>query len=129
MSYQLSPAGVVRLADGAVIPSDPENAAWQAYLAWVDAGHIAAPEEVHPPRVPELVTMRQARLALLEAGTLSAVNAAVAAMPGAVGDAARIEWEFSSTVERHRSLVGALAGALKLSTSQLDALFIRAAEL
>lgn len=43
MSYQLSPAGVVRLADGAVIPGDPTNAAWQAYQAWVDGGNIPAP--------------------------------------------------------------------------------------
>lgn len=82
-----------------------------------------------PSVVPEQVTMRQARLALLEAGKLTAVNNAIAALPGAAGDEARVEWEFSSAVERHRPLVAALAGALNLSDSQLDALFVRAAEM
>lgn len=43
MSYQLSPAGVVRIADGAVIPSDPGNAAWQDYLLWASKGNTPAP--------------------------------------------------------------------------------------
>lgn len=79
--------------------------------------------------VPNIVTMRQARLALLAAGLLAPVNAAVAAMPGAEGDAARIEWEFSSTVERNWPLVEALAVALNLTEQQLDDLFVAAAAL
>ncbi len=79
--------------------------------------------------VPTSVTMRQARLALLSAGLLSNVNAAVAAMPGLEGDAARIEWEFSGSVERNRPLVLSLAGILSLTPQQLDDLFITAATL
>lgn len=79
--------------------------------------------------VPEVVTMRQARLALLQAGLLAQVNTAVANMPGAAGDTARIEWEFSSTVERNRPLVQSLIGALGLTESQLDDLFRLAAAL
>ena len=79
--------------------------------------------------VPEVVTMRQARLALLGVGMLAQVNAAVASMPGAEGDAARIEWEFSSTVERHRPLVLSLIAALGLTDAQLDDLFRQAAAL
>lgn len=82
-----------------------------------------------PAPVPNIVTMRQARLALLAAGLLPAVNAAVAAMPGAEGDAARIEWEFSGTVERNWPLVEALAVALNLTEQQLDDLFVAAAAL
>lgn len=78
---------------------------------------------------PDVVTMRQARLALLQAGLLAQVNTAVAAMPGAAGDTARIEWEFSSTVERNRPLVQSLIGALGLTESQLDDLFRLAATL
>lgn len=81
------------------------------------------------PSIPEVVTMRQARLALLQAGLLAQVNTAVAGMPGAVGDTARIEWEFSSTVERNRPLVQSLIGALGLTESQLDDLFRLAATL
>ena len=34
--------GVMRVADGASIPTDPGNADYQAYLAWVAEGHEAA---------------------------------------------------------------------------------------
>ncbi len=81
------------------------------------------------PKVPVSVTMRQARMALLNAGLLNAVNAAIAAIPGASGDAARIEWEFSSEVQRNRPLLSGLAQALGLSEAQIDQLFITAAML
>lgn len=77
--------------------------------------------------IPVNVTMRQARLALLAAGKLDAVNAAVAAMTGAQGDAARIEWEFSNDVWRYRPLVLALASQLGMTDADLDALFVVAA--
>ena len=79
--------------------------------------------------VPQAVTMRQARLALLGAGMLAAVNAAIAAMPGVQGEAARIEWEFSSEVKRTQPLVTALGVALSLTPDQLDNLFAAAAAL
>ena len=84
----------------------------------------ALPEYVPPvSKVTKVVTMRQARLALLGAGLLADVNAAVAAMTGAEGDAARIEWEFAATVERDSPLVQGLTAALGLSEAQLDGLF------
>ena len=67
--------------------------------------------------------------ALLQQGLLSTVNAAIASMQGDAGEAARIEWEFSSTVERARPLVQGLAVALNLSEGQLDDLFELAATL
>lgn len=82
-----------------------------------------------PPPVPAVVTMRQVRLALLQSGMLTQVNTAVANMPGAAGDAARIEWGFSSTVERNHPLVQSLIGALGMTDAQLDGLFRLAATL
>ena len=79
-----------------------------------------------PPRITK-VTMRQARLALLGAGKLPAVNAAIAAMQGAQGEAARIEWEYSQEVQRDRGLVSALSSQLGMTGEQLDALFAAAA--
>ncbi|MDR2450438.1 MAG: hypothetical protein LBE85_01390 [Candidatus Accumulibacter sp.] len=78
-----------------------------------------------PP--PAVVSMRQARLALLEAGLYEGVNTAVAAMEGATGEAARIEWEFATEVRRDSPLVQALIPMLSLDEAAVDALFVRAA--
>lgn len=82
-----------------------------------------------PTPVPQAVTMRQARLALYGAGLLATVNSAIAGMTGAQGEAARIEWEFSSEVKRNQPLVMALAPVLGMTQAQLDQLFITAAGL
>lgn len=93
-------------------------------LIVVDSGQPAA-----SPVVPQVVTMRQARLALNAAGLLASVNSSIASMPGTIGDAARIEWEFSATVERHKPLVISLTAELHLTNAQIDELFITAASL
>ena len=90
---------------------------------------VAVDPQILPPAVPVTVTMRQARLALLAKGLLANVDAAVAGMPGADGDAARIEWEYAATVDRNSQLVASLSSALGLTSAQLDALFIAAAGL
>lgn len=77
--------------------------------------------------VPEAVTARQARLALLGAGVLGMVEQALASMPGVEGDVARIEWEYAQEIRRDSPLIGALAPALGLTGEQVDDLF-RSAE-
>lgn len=118
---------IIRLSDGACIPSDNTNADYKSYLAWMDSGNT--PQESDAPTTPRItkVTMRQARLALLGAGKLPAVNEAIAAMQGAQGEAARIEWEYSQEVQRDRGLVSALSSQLGMTEEQLDALFTAAA--
>lgn len=76
-----------------------------------------------------VVSMRQARLALLGAGLLAQVNAAIAAMPGVEGDAARIEWEYAQEVRRDSPIVAGLSDALNLTDSDLNTLFSEAAKL
>jgi len=73
--------------------------------------------------IPQVVTMRQARLALLGAGLLSAVSAAINSLPSPQKEAASIEWEYSQTVERNRGFVLTLGAALGLTDLQLDNLF------
>jgi hypothetical protein len=80
-------------------------------------------------RIPQVVSMRQARLALLGAGLLGTVTDAVAAMTGDQGAAARIEWEFAVEVRRSQPLVVSLAATLALTGEQLDNLFVTAAAL
>jgi hypothetical protein len=117
---------------GTLIPpptlTPPEVAQWQGD-SWVVLPEYPPAPAPPPAPVPQAVTMRQARLALLGSGMLTSVNAAIAAMPGAQGEAARIEWEFSSEVKRNQPLVLALGPVLGLSASQLDQLFIVAGSL
>lgn len=75
--------------------------------------------------VPQSVSMRQARLALLAAGLLGAVETAITQ----AGAAATIEWEYATSVDRTYGLVPAMATALGLTGEQLDALFVAAAAL
>lgn len=95
-----------------------------------DAQPPALPEYVPAVvAVPEVVTMRQARLALLGAGLLAQVNTAVANMPGAEGDAARIEWEYAQEVRRDSPLVAALSAAFGWTSAKLDDIFTEGAKL
>jgi hypothetical protein len=75
------------------------------------------------PPVPEVVTIRQAKLALLAGGLLDDADAAVAA----AGQAAQIEWEYATEVRRDNTLVTGIGAALGLNEAQIDALFIAAA--
>jgi hypothetical protein len=94
-------------------------------IAEIEARKTAAVQ----PVVPLVVTMRQARLALLGAGLLSNVDVAINGLPSPDKEAARIEWDYSGTVERHRPLVAMLSAALGLDSAALDALFVTAAGL
>ena len=92
-------------------------------------GEVIDPYVAPPPVVPTVVSMRQARLALLSAGKLDAVAIAIAAMPSPAKEAAQIEWEFAAEVRRDNPLMAALAGALGLDTLALDQLFTHAGAL
>jgi hypothetical protein len=82
-----------------------------------------------PVIVPSSVTMRQARLALLQSGLLANVTTAINSLPSPQKEAAQIEWEYSQEVQRNKPLVLALAPALGLNDAALDQLFITAATL
>lgn len=45
--------GVLRVADGAFIPPDAGNGAYQDYLAWVEAGGVAGSVAPAPPSVKD----------------------------------------------------------------------------
>lgn len=69
------------------------------------------------------VTMRQARLALLQYGMLASVDAAIDSMSEPQRTAAKIEWDYSSEVLRDSPLVVQLSAALGLTEQQMDDLF------
>lgn len=131
--YQLTATAIViRTADGACIPPDPENRDYAAYVAWCAAGNEPLPYVPPPPppaRVPDEVSMGQARLALHDMGKTAAVEAALNALPEPDRARARIEWDFRPSVRRDSPLVAQLGAALGLDTAALDSLFIHAATL
>lgn len=92
----------------------------------IDGELVPAPVVVP---VPTAVTMRQARLALLGAGLLPSVETAINAMAEPAKTAARIEWDYSSELQRAHPLVTQLGGALGLDDAALDSLFVTAAGL
>ena len=120
---------------GRVINHAEADAAFAASQGWIPAGdsrigdlwdgEVFTPPPPPPPVVPSAVTMRQARLALLAAGLLDAVETAIMG----AGPAAKIEWDYATEVQRASGLVPAMATALGLTEDQIDALFIAAAAL
>lgn len=98
-------------------------------IGWLWDGETLTPPPPEPPVVPSAVTMRQARLALLGAGLLDDIDAAINGLPSPQKEAARIEWEYSQEVQRHNGFVSVLAPMLGLTEAQTDALFIGAATL
>ena len=71
------------------------------------------------------ITPRQARLALLNAGLLDAVEAYIATL----SKAAQVEWEYANEICRDHALLTQAASALGLTAEQVDALFESAARL
>ena len=61
---------IVRTADGASIPPDPDNRDYADYLAWVEAGGVADPYDEPPPAPPaaedQLLFDHENRLRALE---------------------------------------------------------------
>lgn len=75
--------------------------------------------------VPQQVTMRQACLALENAGILDEVEALVATLPRPY----QIEWQRASTVERDNMLVEVVRAQQGMTVQQIDDLFVLAATL
>lgn len=73
--------------------------------------------------VPQMVTMRQARLALHESGLLDTVVNAIA---DSSDEVLKIEWEYARDVSRNWERLIVLATSLGLTDEQLDNLFILA---
>ena len=76
-------------------------------------------------RVPTSVSMRQAELALLEAGLLDDIEALIATLPRKD----QIAWKRSTVVERTDPLVAYVQQANGLSDIQIDELFTNASTL
>jgi hypothetical protein len=80
-------------------------------------------------KVPISVTRVQARMALAEAGLLVQVDGVVTAMTGLTGEFAKIKWFDATQIDRDDPLVNQMGGLLNKTPEQMDALFVRAAQL
>jgi hypothetical protein len=76
--------------------------------------------------VPSVITMRQARLALLGSNLLAAVTTAITS---GTDEALKIEWEYSTECKRDWQSLITMATALGMTDLQLDELFILGATL
>jgi hypothetical protein len=107
------------------IPDDKISAGWtltfDADADTVTRTHTLANKPAPP--VPDVISMRQARLVLLSQGLLAQVDATIAAMDEPARSAALIEWEYATELRRDNPLVVAMQGAMDLTDEQVDAMF------
>ena len=127
--YQLTSdkAVTIRLEDGAFIPNDPANTAYQAYLRWTAQGNQPAPAPVPPKVVPQIVTRYQGRAALMYAGLLDQVQAYMDRED--TDPLCRLAWNETQEFNRSSLLVMAVAIVLGLTSEQVDELFLKAASI
>jgi hypothetical protein len=88
-----------------------------------EAQAIQAEIEANQPVVVPNISMRQARMMLLNEGLLDEVNLAITT------DEQKIWWDYSTTVERTHPLVDAVLTALSKSPEEIDDMFIEASQL
>ena len=101
---------------------DEYKAAPESLDTLIDSWEVLAKQQYYDSSA---IAPRQARLALLNAGLLDAVEAYVATLP----KAAQIEWEYANEIRRDHALLTQAASALGLTPEQVDALFESAARL
>ena len=99
-----------------------DAAQYESLIAEVEATYSPSPPQ--PIRVPQQVTMRQARLELLSRGLLDDVGA----MIETAGREAQIEWEYASTVDRADLIVAGIQQQWGLTDAEIDDLFREAAK-
>ena len=59
--YKLNQNGVIRLADGAFIPSDLANSDWLVFKEWEKAGNTPLPQDPSPPPTQDEIDATVAR--------------------------------------------------------------------
>lgn len=74
------------------------------------------------PQKPRIVSARQARLALLQAGLLSTVANSISSMSEEI----QITWEYATEWNRNDDLIISIGSSLGLSNTDIDNLFITA---
>ena len=109
------------------VPMADGNSEYELIKLWLAEGNTPEPEFTDAELLqqiedakPKVVTMRQARLALLQSGLLQTVTDAIA---NSTDEAMKIEWEYATEVKRDWGSLVALTTALGITDLQLDDLF------
>ena len=86
--------------------------------------------EQYKSSIPARVTMRQARLALLQAGLLDDIELAINNLEEpTLKRAVQIEWEYAQDIRRDWQALIMITEAMGMTEEQLDELFIAASKL
>lgn len=104
------------------IDEDGNETPLEEYCKTLEIAPYVEPEIVVV--VPQSITMRQARLQLLEVELLDEVEAFVSQ-----DRKWQIEWEYANEVFRVSPVIGALKSLLNLTDEQIDTMFIEASKL
>lgn len=105
---------------------DADTDVSRSVFEWVQAGGVIVPYQSPPAEIPMMVSPYQARVALLNAGHLPAVDAIMA--DPSTEQAAKIAWEYATVFERHSPFIASLAPAIGLTDAQIDDLFVAASQ-
>lgn len=127
---------IIKLEDSSFVPKDVNNAQYQQYLAWLEAGNTPEPADVIP-EPPKVVTPRQARVALALsespnpnfANLLEFVEAALNELPEPDRTVAKLTWEYATEIIEDDPLIQTMAQVIPLTDAQVSDLFTFAATL
>lgn len=125
------------ITDGVVSNLVDATAEFAASQGWIPAGKARMGDvwdgkafKPQAPAVPAVVSARQAKRALLEAGLLDDVQLAIDNIPDPMEKRrVQIDWDESTEFRRDWPTLAVLAAAMQLDGGTLDALFIEAATL
>lgn len=112
-------------SQGWIVVDDDEAKIGDTYDA--ETGEFITPPP-SPEPIPQTITPRQARLALLQAGLLSQVDDAINSLESPAKETAQIEWEYATSIERDSAWINQLGSALGLDDAGIDSLFLIASE-
>ena len=127
--YDTDTKRIKALATDAYIGPDAHIAAPEGFTADDMRRYIVQDGELVEP-VPDVITPRQAKIALLQAGLLDDVEAAVAAIPDeTTRRIAQVEWEYAHEVRRDWPLLVQVAAQMGLTDVQVDELFLAGARI
>ena len=109
-----------KLINGVLVDLTPEE------ISQREADAILAQAQAIEDAKPKVITMRQARLALLQSGILATIENAI---QSGTDEAMKIEWEYATEVRRDWASLIALTTSLGMTDAQLDDLFLLASTL